>query len=133
MNAEKIDLATITFLAMPAALGTQNVEFDDSTDPLIFTDKDGNNGAAVTPAIVGTHPLSFNVTQSPTVYVDVALQGRSNYTGLQLEVKPTDTGNVLYDTDDTDSSLQIINVPAKVYAVRLDAPKYLAAVRSIDD
>lgn len=120
VNASGPDLvlATITFLAGPA--GATNVTLGSA----LFTDNDGN---PKNPDFLDS-PINLTIDPSPTVYVDVALQGRGDYAGLQLEVKPVSTGNTLYDAGAA-AHLSIINVPAGSYTARVSAPKYLAAVQ----
>lgn len=140
VNDSSITLATITFLAKNGGTGVQNVYLDGTVSPLLFSDKDGNNGTPVTPIVVGDNPLALTVIASPDVYVSVSLQGRSDFAGTYLKLSPLSgqSGNVLYDNQDTAGLLQIDPVPAnsnppsaKTYDVRLDAPKYLAAIRQV--
>ncbi|MBX3000920.1 MAG: right-handed parallel beta-helix repeat-containing protein [Caldilineaceae bacterium] len=114
-----LTLATVTFLAHSAGNG------EIALGAALFTDKDGN---PATPAPLNS-PIALTVDPSPTVFVDVALQGRSDHAGMQLEVKPTLTGNILYDATVTAGKLEIANVPAGGYTARVSAPKYLAAVQ----
>ncbi|MEZ4639989.1 MAG: cohesin domain-containing protein [Caldilineaceae bacterium] len=119
VSGSNLTLATITFLAHTA--GSANVTLGS----VLFTDRDGN---PTTPAPLDS-PINITVDPSPSVYVDVELQGRSDHAGLQLEVKPTGAGNVLYDTSVAAGRLEILNVPAGAYQARVSAPKYLAAIQ----
>jgi len=112
-------LATITFLAHTDGDG------EIALGAALFTDKDGN---PATPAPLDS-PIALTIDPSPTVFVDVALQGRNDHAGLQLEVKPVSTGNILYDNVVTAGRLEIANVPAGSYKARVSAPKYLAAIQ----
>ncbi|MBI1297643.1 hypothetical protein GC175_22110 [bacterium] len=120
VSGTNVTLATITFLATDAgnpsvALGT-----------VLFTDRDGN---PTVPAPLDS-PINLTVNPSPSVYVDVALQGRSDHAGLELQVSPIGPGNVLYDNTVVAGKLEIPTVPSGTYEARVSAPKYLAAVQT---
>ncbi|MBX3053577.1 MAG: hypothetical protein KF753_19020 [Caldilineaceae bacterium] len=136
VDDDSIALATITFLAKIGGTGSQTVSLNATTKPLLFSDKNGNP-ATPTPGA----DLVLTVIPSPDVYVNVSLQGRnSNWDGTYLKLSPltNESGNVLYDNQDNSGRLEIDPVPAnsnppsdKTYNVRLDAPKYLAAIRTV--
>ncbi|MGB5048755.1 MAG: hypothetical protein WBO46_07475, partial [Caldilineaceae bacterium] len=133
-------LATITFYAEQSTTGT-NIGLVNA----MFSDNNGNDVDSVaTPPAIPTleildSPLTVVVNPSPTVEMTVDLQGRdiSNNVGyVSLELRPQ-TGIVRTDENGNDAAglLQIVNVPAgtagTLYNVRVDAPKYLAAKRTI--
>jgi len=121
-SGSPILLATVTFSAKAAGLGTLHIESAQFTDI---------NGYEAIPGIIegDATPVELTINPSPTVYAAVALQGRNDHAGLQLEVKPSSTGNVLYNTIVASGRLTIENVPAGTYTARVSAPKYLAAAQ----
>lgn len=120
VSGTNVTLATITFLAKAA--GNPSI----SLGTVLFTDRDGN---PTVPAPLDS-PINLTVNPSPSVYVDVALQGRSDHAGLELQVSPVGPGNVLYDNTVVAGKLEIPTVPSGTYEARVSAPKYLAAVQT---
>jgi len=132
-GAAPILLATITFGAKaPGASPSYLVGNALSISSALFSDKDGND---TTPGILhgSGSPVALTINPSPSVYVDIALQGRTSVaatSGASLEMKPTGVGSVLYSTV-VASRLDIDPAPAKEYDVRVDAPKYLAVIQTV--
>lgn len=141
--AAPILLATITFSAEAPGTVPNNYLVDPamSIATALFSN---NNGDDTYPGIRdgSGNPVELTINPSPGVYVNVSLQGRNDFAGTYLKLSPLsgESGNVLFDNQDAAGLLEIADVPAnsnsnppspKAYNVRLDAPKYLAAVQQV--
>lgn len=131
-SSTPILLATITFEALAAGASPTYLVSDALwISSALFSDK---NGIDTTPGILDdtSNKVELTINPSPAVSVDIALQGRTSVagSGILLEMKPTGLGSVLYSPA-VAAQLSIANVPAKEYDVRVDAPKYLAAIQTV--